>query len=152
MLSGNLTWNLDPLSLHYNRPIRPLSTTRPAFREGLDIPVTSGCTIGQAVFVRSGPHVQEQIGRSFLWRKYGPFKSLQGWSGSPLTTKNDSGETTVFAFQNWEWAQLRGVGEPSEPEAARKLIEMGKYPFYGAYFLPNKIKSSEILCSKPKQL
>lgn len=63
ILSGELTWNLDPLSLHYNRPIRLLSSIRPPCRQGLAILFIWGCTIGQAVFVMAGSHVQEQIGR-----------------------------------------------------------------------------------------
>lgn len=50
MRLSKLTWNLDPISLHYNRPIRLLSSARPPAQQGLAIPISWGCAIGQAVW------------------------------------------------------------------------------------------------------
>jgi hypothetical protein len=163
MRSPELTWNSDPLSLFFNRPIKLLSSIPPPVAEGVAVPVEWGATIGQAVCRVIGGNdteeVSEQFSRCYLWRTYGFFRSIQGWSGSPLTVSDEGGRTSVFGFQNWEWtrigdarwnANFKDMVATTEEEA-QELAESGQYPFYGSYFLPPVIKSSKILSAKIKQ-
>ncbi|KAA8898219.1 hypothetical protein FN846DRAFT_962720 [Sphaerosporella brunnea] len=163
MRSPELTWNSDPLSLFFNRPIKLLSSIPPPVAEGVAVPVEWGATIGQAVCRVIGGNdteeVSEQFSRCYLWRTYGFFRSIQGWSGSPLTVSDEGGRTSVFGFQNWEWTRIGDARwndnfkdmVATTEEEAQELAESGQYSFYGSYFLPPVIKSAKILSTKIKQ-
>jgi hypothetical protein len=93
----------DYAVLPYNKLIR-LLTPDPPFRdrpsEGGTLGPLFGTTIGEAIILSNerlldksasehftkeyAPSLKFQFSRSILWRTYGNFESLRGWSGSPL--------------------------------------------------------------------
>ncbi|KAA8892705.1 hypothetical protein FN846DRAFT_641471 [Sphaerosporella brunnea] len=163
-----LTWNDEPLSLYYGRSIRLLSSTQAPISDGSSIPSPWGATIGQSISrlvinnKEVSSDVSEQFARSYLWRTHGVFRSLQGWSGAPLTVRDNQARTSVFGFQNWEWTQSKNYwGEEhgdlnklrnlTPEELIEVLGKWGEHPFYGSFFLPSEITSSEIMWTKTKR-
>jgi len=167
----HLEWHIDPLTLFYNKQLQLLSSRPPPVKGGVICPVEWGAAVGQAISKvgvqlvdRSWhdgtsaltPAVAYQFSRSYLWRTYGFFRSLEGWSGSPLVVHDEEDfPRSVIGFQNFQW-----VHDPedswcwSEEELEQqvegdieKTIITRKYPFYGAYFLPNAVKGSTILAT-----
>jgi hypothetical protein len=163
-----LTWNDEPLSLYYGRSIRLLSPTKAPIRDESSIPAHWGATIGQSVSrvdinnKEVSSDVPEQFARSYLWRAHGVFLSLQGWSGAPLTVKDNDAKTSVFGFQNWEWlpaktgwdkklSDLKKLRDMTPEQITAMLGQWGEHPFYGSFFLPPEIMSSEIILRRTKQ-
>jgi hypothetical protein len=130
-----------------------------------------GATVGQAIskfgvqLVDGSRHqgtgalpaaVANQFSRSYLWRTYGFFRSLEGWSGSPLVVHDDEDfPRSVIGFQNFQWVvdpeETWGWSEEELEQQVKEDIEKRiitrKFPFYGAYFLPNAVKGSTILAT-----
>jgi hypothetical protein len=100
----NMAFVEDYTVLPYNKLIR-LVTPDPPFRNssesvGGTFGPLFGTTIGQAIVLSNEkylespaskkaakehePSLKFQLSRATLWRTYGAFKNLQGWSGSPL--------------------------------------------------------------------
>jgi hypothetical protein len=47
------------------------------------------------------PALQLRLSRALLWHTPGSFKSLQGWSGSPLEILEEGTEETKAACDGW---------------------------------------------------
>jgi hypothetical protein len=163
-----LTWNDEPLSLYYGRSIRLLSSTQAPISDGSSVPVHRGATIGQSISrlvinnKEVSSDVSEQFARSYLWRTHGVLLSLQGWSGAPLTVTDNQARTSVFGFQNWEWLPSKNVWDEKQadlkklrnltPEEVTEMLgRWGEHPFYGSFFLPSEITSSEIMWTRTKR-
>jgi hypothetical protein len=166
-----LEWHIDPLTLFYNKQLQLLSSRPPPVKGGVICPVEWGATVGQAI-TKVGvqridgswhhgtgalpPAFANQFSRSYLWRTYGLFRSLEGWSGSPLVVHDEEDfPRSVIGFQNFQWVEdprkYWGLSEEEleqqVEEDIEKTIIARKHPFYGAYFLPNAVKGSTILAT-----
>ncbi|KAA8902691.1 hypothetical protein FN846DRAFT_891425 [Sphaerosporella brunnea] len=178
-----LMWNIDPKSLFFNKPIQLLSSTPATVKHGVAFPPEWGTTIGQAIIrkrnsertvklgggVRNGQwaydslenHVDKaalaqcnQFARSYLWRTYGFFRSLEGLSGSPLVVHCDEGyPRSIIGFQNFQWVtdprwkwgdQLEELLICDEEDLTNNR-DLLNYAFYGAYFLPAAVKGSSLV-------
>jgi hypothetical protein len=150
-------------------PLHPtLSSTQAPISDGSSVPVHWGATIGQSISrlvinnKEVSSDVSEQFARSYLWRTHGVLLSLQGWSGAPLTVTDNQARTSVFGFQNWEWLPSKNVWDEKQadlkklrnltPEEVTEMLgRWGEHPFYGLFFLPSEITSSEIMWTRTKR-
>jgi hypothetical protein len=130
-----------------------------------------GTTIGEAIILHNerlqptkalasaareaGPALIKQFSRALLWRTYGTFDSLQGFSGSPLrlVPEPDDKRRIVLGFQNFEWSKRENyplaktaeeLENQTEVDAAYKVV-LAVYPFYGAYRLPTNFRAYKII-------
>ena len=166
-------------ALPYNRPPR-LLTPDPPFKtdkaSGRIFGPLFGTAIGEAIIVSNvrtqltdaskraavaaGPALKLQFSRALLWRAYGDFQSLQGWSGCPLELLEDDGSTSILGgrkimgFQNFQWARpvLKTSGRETDEdmkneteEDAMLEVELAEPPFYGAYRLPADIRKYRVV-------
>ena len=166
-------------ALPYNRLLR-LLTPDPPFKtdeaRGRIFGALFGTAIGEATIVSNvrtqladaskraavaaGPALKLQFSRALLWRAYGEFQSLQGWSGCPLELLEDDGSTrilrgrNIMGFQNFQWARpvletlAHDTDEKMKNETEEDAIlkaELAEPPFYGAYRLPADIRKYQIV-------
>ena len=166
-------------ALPYNRLLR-LITPDPPFKtdeaSGRIFGPLFGTAIGEAIMisnvriqqsdagrkaaVAAAPAIKLQFSRALLWRAFGDFQSLRGWSGCPLELlENDGSASTlggrkIFGFQNFQWARpvlntpAHSTDEAMENETeedAMLRVELAEAPFYGAYRLPADIRKYQIV-------